>query len=293
MINKEQLPITKGSYKFNSNIINWFDLKGKAEVIFRPHDIKDLQFFLQNIDKNINVQTIGAGSNVIIADEGVKGVLVKLSANFANIEHNNEHIKIQAATRCQSVAQYCINNGLGGLEFLSGIPGSIGGAIAMNAGCYGSDIASTLISAEALDYQGNFHEIKNQDFNFYYRGNKISKDYIFIAGTFKFYRCKNDEIANKVTELQNQRSAAQPIHAKTSGSTFKNPPNIKAWELIDKAGFRGKSIGDAKFSEKHCNFLINTGNASAKDILELGNQAKKTILEKYNIELEWEIKLIK
>lgn len=293
MINKEQLPITKGSYKFDSNIINWFDLKGKAEVIFRPHDVADLQFFLQNIDPTINVQIIGAGSNVIIADEGVKGVLIKLSANFATIEHNDEYIKIGSSLPCQNVAQYCINHGLGGLEFLSGIPGNIGGAIAMNAGCYGSDIASTLISAQALDYKGKLYEIKNSDFNFYYRGSKISKDYIFIGATFKFIHGEKAEIANKVNELQNKRAEAQPIRAKTSGSTFKNPSTIKAWELIDKAGFRGKAIGDAKFSEKHCNFLINTGNATACDILELGNQAKKAVLEKFNIELEWEIKVIK
>jgi len=293
MTEKIDLPKVRGEYKFDAKIINWFDLKGRAQIMFRPLDIDDLAFFLKNIDKKIKVQVIGAGSNVIIADEGVSGVLIKLSNNFLNINHHENILTVGASMPCQNVAKYCQENGLGGLEFLSGIPGNIGGAIAMNAGCYENDIGSNLISSKALDFDGNIVEIQNQDFEFYYRGSKISKKFIFCEGKFKVSKSSNLEVANKITELQNKRELAQPIRAKTGGSTFKNPAHIKAWQLIDDIGFRGKIIGGAQFSNKHCNFLINIDNASARDLLELGNQAKAQILAKHKINLEWEIKFLK
>ncbi|MFZ9180920.1 MAG: UDP-N-acetylmuramate dehydrogenase [Rickettsiales bacterium] len=287
------LPKVKGEYKFDAKIINWFDLKGRAKILFRPFDIEDLAFFLQNIDKKIRVQVIGAGSNVIIADEGVDGVLIKLSNNFLNIDYHEGLLVIGASVPCQNVAKYCQEQGLGGLEFLSGIPGNIGGAIAMNAGCYDNDISNNLISAKAVDYDGNIVEIKNQDFEFYYRGSKISKKFIFCQGVFKVQKSTTLEVGNKIIELQNKRELAQPIRAKTGGSTFKNPPHIKAWQLIDDIGFRGKILGGAQFSDKHCNFLININNATAKDLIDLGNSAKAEVLSKHNIDLEWEIKYLK
>lgn len=293
MTEKIDLPKVKGEYKFDAKIINWFDLKGRAEILFRPFNIEDLSFFLKNIDKKIKVQVIGAGSNVIIADEGVGGVLIKLYNNFLNIGHYDNILTVGASMPCQNVAKYCQEQGLGGLEFLSGIPGNIGGAIAMNAGCYENDIGSNLISAKAVDYDGNIAEIKNQDFEFYYRGSKISKKFIFCQGRFRVQKSTTIEVGNKINELQNKRELAQPIRAKTGGSTFKNPLHIKAWQLIDNIGFRGKIMGGAQFSNKHCNFLINIGNASAKDLIDLGNQAKAQILAKHNIDLEWEIKFLK
>ena len=287
------LPKVKGEYKFDAKIINWFDLKGRAEIMFKPYDIEDLSFFLKNIDKKIRVQVIGAGSNVIIADEGVGGVLIKLSNNFLNIDYYEGTLVIGASVPCQNVAKYCQELGLGGLEFLSGIPGNIGGAIAMNAGCYDNDISNNLISARAVDYDGNIVEIKNQDFEFYYRGSKISKKFIFCQGVFKVQKSTALEVGNKIIELQNKRELAQPIRAKTGGSTFKNPPHIKAWQLIDDVGFRGKILGGAQFSDKHCNFLININNATAKDLIDLGNSAKAKVLSKHNIDLEWEIKYLK
>ena len=226
MIDKSQLPNVKGEYRFDAKINNWFDLRGRAEILFRPENAEDLSYFLQNISPQFNVQIIGAGSNVIVADEGVKGVLIKLPATFAEIYHDENTITIGSASLCINVAQYCKNFGLGGLEFLSGIPGSIGGAIAMNAGCYGSDIAQNLISASAIDYEGNICEIKNSDFGFVYRGNNLSKKYIFIAGKFKINNSTTQEIAHKIAELQKARENAQPIRAKTGGSTFKNPCNL-------------------------------------------------------------------
>jgi len=292
MIDKSKLPNVNGEYRFNAKISNWFDLPGRAEVLFRPKDSNDLSYFLKNISPKINVQIIGAGSNVIVADEGVKGVLIKLPSSFAEIYHEDDTITIGSASLCINVSQYCKKFGLGGLEFLSGIPGSIGGAIAMNAGCYGSDISKNLISASIIDYEGNFFELKNSDFGFKYRGNNLLKKYIFIAGKFKIFKSTSEEISHKIEELQTARENAQPIRAKTGGSTFKNPPNKKAWELIDAIGFRGKSIGDAQISEKHCNFLINKKNASAHDIIKLGEETRKKIFEKFGIDLEWEIKIL-
>ncbi len=293
MLDKPQLPNVKGEYRFDAKLNNWFDLKGKAEILFRPQNAEDLSFFLKNNSTQFNIQIIGAGSNVIIADEGVKGIVIKLPASFSSIKYEEGFINIGAASLCVNVAQYCKNFGLGGLEFLSGIPGSIGGAIAMNAGCYGSDVSQNLVSATALDYQGNFHEIKNQDFGFFYRGNKLATKYIFIAGRFKINNSSTQEVANKIFELQKSREISQPIRAKTGGSTFKNPPNNKAWELIDAIGFRGKSIGDAQISQKHCNFLINNNNASANDLIQLGEEVRQKVFEKFKINLEWEIKVLK
>ncbi len=292
MIDKSQLPEVKGEYRFDAKLNNWFDLRGRAEILFRPKDAEDLAFFLKNISPEFNVQIIGAGSNVIISDDGVKGIVIKLPASFSEINHNENTITLGSASLCLNVAQYCKNFGLGGLEFLSGIPGSIGGAIAMNAGCYGADIAQTLISATAIDYLGNFHEINNIDFDFFYRGNNLSKKYIFISGKFKIAKSNPQEVSDKISELQKNRENAQPIRAKTGGSTFKNPPNKKAWELIDAVGFRGKSIGDAQISQKHCNFLINNKNASSKELIALGEETRKAVLKAFNINLEWEIKIL-
>ena len=292
MIDKSQLPEVKGEYRFDAKLNNWFDLRGRAEILFRPKDAEDLAFFLKNISPEFNVQIIGAGSNVIISDDGVKGIVIKLPASFSEINHNENTITLGSASLCLNVAQYCKNFGLGGLEFLSGIPGSIGGAIAMNAGCYGADIAQTLISATAIDYLGNFHEINNIDFDFFYRGNNLSKKYIFISGKFKIAKSTPQEVSDKISELQKNRENAQPIRAKTGGSTFKNPPNKKAWELIDAVGFRGKSIGDAQISQKHCNFLINNKNASSKELIALGEETRKAVLKAFNINLEWEIKIL-
>ena len=292
MINENALPKVKGQYKFDAKIPNWFDLKGRAEVLFRPENQDDLINFLKNIDSKIPVKIIGAGSNVIIADSGVKGVLIKLPASFSNIEYNSKDqiLACGGATLCQNVAQSSINLGITGLEFLSGIPGTIGGAIAMNAGCYGVDVAQQLISAHAIDYQGNFYEINREDFGFYYRGSNISKKFIFIRGLFKVKHEEAKIIAEKIKLLQEQREQSQPLRSKTGGSTFKNPASKKAWELIDAIGYRGKEMGGAKFSEKHCNFLINFNNASSQDLINLGEEARKEIAKRFGINLEWEIK---
>jgi UDP-N-acetylmuramate dehydrogenase len=287
------LPKIRGKYKKDAALKTWFDVGGVAEILFRPADISDLQDFLKNISKDIPLTIIGAGSNVIVSDEGIKGVTIKLPAEFGKISHEGEILKAGAANLCGNVALYTKNFGLSGLEFFSGIPGSVGGAIAMNAGCYGGDISQKLISATALDFNGNIFELENSQFGFFYRGSKIAKDFIFIEGTFKLEKSSVEEVGKKIAELTLQREAAQPIRAKTGGSTFKNPEGKRAWELIDEALCRGKIIGGAQISEKHCNFMINRGNAKASDLIDLGNEVKRLVKEKTGVDLQWEIKILK
>ena len=291
-----KLPKIRGSYRANVDLskTNWFLVGGNAEILFRPKDADDLCFFLKNISNDIPLTILGVGSNVIIKDNGIEGVVIKLSGEFAKITHQDDVISAGASALCYNVANYSKNSSLANLEFLTGIPGSIGGAIAMNAGCYGGDISQTLISATAIDYDGNLIKLKNSDFNFFYRGNKIAKKYIFIAGDFKTQKSNQEEITAKINNYNQARQETQPIRSKTGGSTFKNPANSdkKAWQLIDEAGCRGLSIGDAQMSVKHCNFMINNGSATASQLIELGLKVQKTVKEKTGIELEWEIKIL-
>jgi UDP-N-acetylmuramate dehydrogenase len=288
----KKLPKIRGTYRENVELKSWFDVGGKAEILFRPADINDLQDFLKNCSKEIPINILGAASNVIVRDEGVKGVVIRLSGEFAKIAQEEENIRVGAAALCGNVALFSRNVALDKIEFLTGIPGSIGGAIAMNGGCYGSDMSQILISAKALDFDGNLVELKNSDFGFYYRGNKISKNFIFVEALLKGEKSTAEIVSKKITELNQQREKAQPIRAKTGGSTFKNPQNNSAWKLIDEAGCRGMIEGDAQISEKHCNFMINRGNASANNLIDLGNKVKKLVKEKLGIDLEWEIKIL-
>ncbi len=288
------LPQVRGTYRENVELKSWFDVGGKAEILFRPADIADLQHFLKNCPKEIPLNILGAASNVIIPDAGVKGVVIRLGGEFAKISHDGEFVKAGAATLCGNVALYSRNAALADLEFLTGIPGSIGGAIAMNGGCYGSDMSQILVSATALDFDGNLFELKNSDFEFFYRGNKIAKNFIFVEATLKGAKSDSEVISKKISELNQKREEAQPIRAKTGGSTFKNPGTSekRAWQLIDEAGCRGMCEGDAQISEKHCNFMINRGNASAQDLIDLGNKVKKLVKQNANIDLDWEIKIL-
>lgn len=289
----EILPKVRGIYRENVELKTWFDVGGKAEILFRPADISDLQYFLQNRPKEIAINILGAASNVIIRDEGVKGVVIRLGGNFAKTSSDGELIKVGAATLCGNVALFSKNEAIANLEFLSGIPGSIGGAIAMNGGCYGSDMSQILVSAKAIDFDGNLHELKNSDFGFYYRGNKISQNLIFVEALLKGKKSTTEAVATKIAELNQQREKSQPIRAKTGGSTFKNPEgDKKAWQLIDEAGGRGMKNGDAQISEKHCNFMINQNNATAKELVDLGNKVQKMVKETSGIDLQWEIKII-
>ncbi len=287
------LPQVRGNYRQNAELKTWFGVGGSAEILYRPADLDDLQYFLQNLSKNIPLNILGAGSNVIISDDGVRGVVIRLGGQFSKISVEGENIRVGAAALCGNVANFTKNSGLSGLEFFSGIPGSIGGAIAMNGGCYGSDVANVLISAKAIDFDGKVVEIQNSDFGFFYRGSKIAKNLIFVEALFECKKSSVEDVAKKIIEFGEKRQNSQPIRAKTGGSTFKNPATKKAWELIDEAGCRGMVFGDAEMSQKHCNFMINRGNATASDLINLGNAVKNAVKEKSGIDLEWEIKLLK
>ena len=290
----KNLPKIRGSYRLNADLskTSWFRVGGPAEVLFRPEDSEDLINFLKNKDSDLNITILGACSNVIIKDGGINGVVIKLGSNFAKINHDKNIITIGAGTLCSNAALYAKMNGLGGLEFLTGIPGAVGGAINMNAGCYDGDISKILISAKVIDFNGNLIEFKNEDFGFKYRGHQLPKNLIFIQGVFKSFSSNSEEIGKKIAEFNKKREESQPIRSKTGGSTFKNPKEQKAWELIDKAGCRGLRVNDAQMSEKHCNFMINTNNAKATDLINLGNKVIDLVREKTGITLEWEIKRI-
>lgn len=290
-----KLPKVRGVYRPNAKLKSWFDVGGNAEILFKPHDISDLSYFLKNCPKEIPITILGIASNVIIHDDGVKGVVIRLGKEFSKITINDNIISAGAGALCANVANYSAQNGLANLEFLSGIPGSIGGAIAMNAGCYGGDIANSIKSTTAISYDGEIIEIPRQDINFSYRHNDLAQKYVFVGANFIGQKSDPKIVMQKISDLQQQRQQAQPIRAKTGGSTFKNPQHTdkKAWQLIDEIGYRGKEKGGAKISDKHCNFLINFNKASAQDLIDLGQEAKDKVKAQTNIDLKWEIKIIK
>lgn len=291
----DKLPKVLGIYRENASLKSWFDVGGNAEILFKPKDSQDLANFLKNCPKEIPINIIAIGSNIIVHDDGVKGVVIRLGKEFAEINIHDNKITAGAAALCGNCANLAANHGLENIEFLSGIPGSIGGAIAMNAGCYGLDISKILESVKAIDYNGNIIEIPRTKFSFDYRHNNLAKDYIFISATFVGKHSDVGAVKEKIKNLQNNRQESQPIRAKTGGSTFKNPENCdkKAWQLIDEAGYRGKIKGGAQISQKHCNFLINFDNAKASDLLELGDEVRKVVKDKFDVELQWEIKTLK
>lgn len=291
----ERLPQVRGSYREAADLskINWFNVGGPAEVMFRPADSKDLSYFLAHKPADIPVTVLGVGSNLLVRDGGIDGVVIRLGRGFTDIHCRKESVYAGAGALSFNVAMACQNQGLAGLEFLSGIPGTIGGALAMNAGAYGGDVASVLIEAEVIDESGTLHKLTPEDIGYVYRGNTLPDGMIFIGGTFRASQGDSKQIAQKIAEITAKREGTQPVRSRTSGSTFTNPPGDKrAWELIDAAGCRGLVVGDAQVSEKHCNFLINRGNATAADIENLGEEVRRRVKETSGVDLHWEIKRI-
>ncbi|MDX2050291.1 MAG: UDP-N-acetylmuramate dehydrogenase [Rickettsiaceae bacterium] len=293
-MDKRLLPDVKGEYRFNYDLkhLTWFKTGGKAEVFFRPYNLSDLQFFLKNLDSNVPVNIIGNCSNIIIRDGGVDGIVIKLGKNFANITKTGDIITAGAASLNSSITSFAIINNAGGLEFLSGIPGSVGGGIKMNSGCYGKEFKDVLESFSAIDRKGDLHKFKSSANIFEYRKCLLDDDLIFVEASFKTEFQDSGIIKEQIEELQLARSKTQPIKEKTSGSSFANPQGASAWKLIDNAGLRGYKIGGATFSPLHCNFLINTGDATSYDLEELGELAIKRVYEHSGIRLNWEIKRI-
>jgi UDP-N-acetylmuramate dehydrogenase len=270
----------------------WFRAGGPADVLFRPADAEDLGMFLAARASDIPVYVIGVGSNLLVRDGGMPGTVVRLPASFGKIEANGTRIRAGAAALDAHVARVAADAGIAGLEFLRGVPGTVGGALRMNAGCYGREIADIFVEATALDGQGNTITLTAAEMGFSYRHAQAREDLIFVEAVFEGTPDKPEAIKARMEELAANREASQPIRAKTGGSTFKNPSGHKAWELIDRAGCRGLMQGAAQVSEKHCNFLINTGDAAAADIEALGEEVRRRVKESQGVSLEWEIKRI-
>ena len=290
----KRLPDVRGTYKKHVVMApyTWFRVGGAAATVFRPQDHEDLsQFLLQN-SKEVPVTIIGAASNILIRDGGIPGIVIKLGKNFASINFKSNSVRIGAGLPNSIAARLALKEGYSGLEFLSGIPGTIGGGLRMNAGAYGKEVKDILIEAEVIDNTGNIKVLSLEEMAMSYRHCGVPKDYIFLSGLFKTGKDVPSNIQKRLDEIKARRAKSQPITERTGGSTFKNPKGYKAWELIETAGCRGVSIGGAMVSEKHCNFLINTGNANADDLENLGNLVQKKVQDSTGIELEWEIKLL-
>ena len=271
---------------------SWFNLGGKADILFKPDNIEELTSFLKkNKLKSINI--LGAGSNTLIRDGGVKNVTIKLSSKFSYLKlRNNNIIEAGAATLDKKLSNYATENSLSGMEFLSGIPGSIGGAIKMNSGCFGKEVSEILHSVKVIDLKGCIKELPAKDINFVYRGSDLPSDLIVLSAQFIGKKLSISEIKKKQEDILKKKKLAQPSQIKTCGSTFKNPSSQKAWELIKNSGCNNFKVGDAKISEKHSNFFINNGKATSNDIEQLIYKVQKKVLEMTNIKLELEIKII-
>ena len=284
-----------GKITFNENLskLSWFNLGGPAQVLFRPKNLKELSIFLKKINGFGNIKIIGAGSNTLIRDGGLDGVIIKLGKAFSHLSMLNPHTIIAGASAIdKNVSKFASQNSLTGFEFLSCIPGSIGGAVKMNTGCYGENISNILISVQAIDHTGNIKVINAADIKFYYRGSDLSNDLIFISATFKGKKDKKKNIEKKINMFLKKKANTQPLKVKTCGSTFKNPKNKKAWKLIQESGCIGMKIGDAQISDKHCNFFINNGKAKSEDLEKLILQVKDKVFKKTGVKLELEVQII-
>ncbi len=290
----ERLPSVRGRLTPEAPLapVTWFRVGGPAEIMFRPADAEDLAQFLAKRPPDVPVTVIGVASNLLVRDGGVAGVVVRLGRGFAGIEISGTRVVAGAAVLDLNVAIACRAAGVGGLEFLSGIPGTIGGALRMNAGAYGREIKDVLESASALDGAGIRHQLSLAEMGLGYRHCGVPEDWIFLGATLRGVEAEPDAIQQRMAEIQSEREASQPIRARTGGSTFANPPGHKAWELIDAAGCRGLTRGGAMVSEKHANFLINSGAATAADIEGLGEEVRRRVFEKFGVTLEWEIRRI-
>jgi UDP-N-acetylmuramate dehydrogenase len=289
------LPPVRGTLAMGAPLkdLVWFRAGGPAEVLFRPADADDLAAFIAAKPADLRVSVIGVGSNLLVRDGGIPGAVVRLSSAFGKIETTGTRVRAGAAALDAAVARAAADAGIAGLEFLRGVPGTIGGALKMNAGCYGREIKDIFVEATAINGKGEKITLSAADMGFEYRKAKgAGDDLIFIEAVFEGTQGEPAAIRARMEELSANREASQPIKSKTGGSTFKNPPGHKAWQLIDEAGCRGLKVGGAQVSEKHTNFLINTGDATAADLEALGEEVRRRVKEKSGITLEWEIKRV-
>ena len=292
---KAAMPGLRGRLLANESLapLTWFRVGGPAQVLFTPADEDDLAYVLKNLPRGLAVTVVGVGSNLIVRDGGVLGVVIRLSPRgFGETEATGDIINAGSAALDKRVAEVAAAANLSGLEFFFGIPGTIGGALRMNAGANGAETRDVLIDAVGIDRSGNRHTFTNPDMKFVYRASGIDPGIIFTSARFRGAPALAEAIRARMNEVQTHRETAQPIRDKTGGSTFKNPPGQSAWRLIDAAGCRGLRVGGAQVSEMHCNFLINTGNATGHDIEMLGETVRARVKETSGVELQWEIKRI-
>jgi UDP-N-acetylmuramate dehydrogenase len=292
---KSVMPELRGRLLANQSLaeLTWFRVGGPAQVLFTPSDEDDLAYFLAHLRGELPVHVVGVGSNLIVRDGGISGVVIRLSPRgFGEAGAQGNVVSAGAAALDKRVAETAVAANLSGLEFLFGIPGTIGGALRMNAGANGTETKDVLIEAVGIGRDGKKHAFSNADMEFTYRNSGVDAAMIFTSARFRGQVATAAEIRARMNEVQNHRETAQPIREKTGGSTFKNPPGQSAWKLIDAAGCRGLRLGGAQVSEMHCNFLINTGSSTARDIESLGETVRKRVKDHSGIELQWEIKRI-
>ncbi|HWM83014.1 MAG TPA: UDP-N-acetylmuramate dehydrogenase [Pseudolabrys sp.] len=272
--------------------LTWFRVGGPAQIFFMPESEDDLAYFLRRLPAEIPVMAMGAGSNLIVRDKGVPGVVIRLGRGFNDIRVEGERVIAGAGVPDVKVARAAQDAGLAGLAFYRGIPGSIGGALRMNAGAYGRETRDALVEARAVDRAGTVHVLSNADMGFTYRHSGVPEDFIFTRAVYAGTPGERAAIAAEMETITSSRETTQPVKSRTGGSTFKNPPGGKAWQLIDAAGCRGLVVGDAQVSELHCNFLINRGGATAGDIETLGETVRARVKETSGVVLDWEIKRV-
>ena len=275
------------------SMLTWFRVGGPAEVLFSPADEADLAAAMALLPAELAVTVIGLGSNLLVREGGIAGMVIRLGRGFSGISVEEGHrIRVGAGVPDSRLAKAAADAGIGGLVFYRGIPGGVGGALRMNAGCYGSETRDRLIEARAVDRQGNRHILTNADFGYSYRHSDAAEDLIFTEALYQGEPGDPDALNAAMDDITRSREASQPVKSRTGGSTFKNPPGGKAWQLIDAAGCRGLKIGGAQVSEQHCNFLINTGEATAFDLELLGETVRRRVRDTSGVLLDWEIKRI-
>ena len=272
---------------------SWFNLGGPAKVIFRPKNLNELSIFLKQMKGFDKIRVLGVGSNTVIRDGGFNGIIIKFGKSFSHLTLFDQNTIIAGASALdKNVSNFALKSSLAGFEFLSCIPGTIGGGVRMNAGCYGEDISKILVSVQVMDFNGKMKVIYSQDIKFSYRGCSLNNNLIFISATFRGKRENKINIEKRMNNLVERKKKEQPSKIKTCGSTFKNPDNNKAWKLIKDSGCAGMSLGNAYISEKHCNFFVNRGNAKSEHLENLINQVKDQVLNKTGINLELELQII-
>jgi UDP-N-acetylmuramate dehydrogenase len=296
---RDSLPPVRGKLLRDEPLgpYTWFRVGGAAEVLFLPADAEDLADFLKTLDPGVLVTALGVGSNVIVRDGGVEGVVIRLAGRpWAQITTDGDTVTAGAGALDSMVARASAKAGIGGLEFYAGIPGTIGGALTMNAGCYGSETKDVLVSARGVTRSGERVDYALADFGYTYRHSEAPADIIWLEATYRGAPDDPAAVQARIDEITSRREQTQPIREKTGGSTFKNPPGQSSWKLVDETGWRGKLFsvtgGGAKFSELHSNFMINPGEATAADIEGLGEAVRTDVQSKLGVNLEWEIKRI-